>query len=63
MSFASNFESFLKKVLDSNWYGKCPNSLYYSDRIISLPLHMYLTEEELKYIVDSVVEINDFLNN
>lgn len=47
----------------SNWYGKCPNSLYYSDRIISLPLHMYLTEEELKYIVDSVVEINDFLNN
>ncbi|KPI56314.1 aminotransferase DegT [Clostridioides difficile] len=38
-------------------YGKCPNANKVSKRIISLPLHMYLTKEDIKYIVE---EINKF---
>lgn len=30
--------------------GTCPKSLYYSEHVISLPLHLYITEKEVEYI-------------
>ncbi|NMS89684.1 DegT/DnrJ/EryC1/StrS family aminotransferase [Clostridioides difficile] len=38
-------------------YGKCPNAHKMSKRIISLPLHMQLNKEEIRYIAQ---EINKF---
>ncbi len=38
-------------------YGKCPNAHRVSQRIITLPLHLYLTEEDIKNIAEI---INDF---
>ena len=34
--------------------GKCPNSHLASESVISLPLHMFLTEEDIEYIVKEV---------
>ncbi|MBO5192983.1 MAG: DegT/DnrJ/EryC1/StrS family aminotransferase [Bacteroides sp.] len=38
-------------------YGKCPNAHKVSQRIITLPLHLYLTEEDVRHIASIV---NDF---
>lgn len=37
-------------------YGKgtCPNSLYTSEHTLSLPMHMQLTKEDVKYVADMV---------
>lgn len=40
-------------------YGKCPNAHRMSDRIITLPLHLQLTMDDIKYIADTV---NTFTN-
>jgi len=37
--------------------GTCPKSDYYSDHNISLPMHMHLTPEDVKYICDSLKKI------
>lgn len=37
--------------------GTCPNSLAASERIISLPLHIRLTYQDIQYICDSLIEI------
>lgn len=37
-------------------YGTCPNSYNLSESIISLPLHMKLTEEDIKYVTEKVIE-------
>lgn len=37
-------------------YGTCPNSYNISEKIISLPLHLYLTDSDIKYISDKVIE-------
>lgn len=42
--------------------GKCPNSYSISETLISLPLHMFLTMEDVDYIIESVIEINNKLN-
>ena len=34
--------------------GTCPKASYYSDHVLSLPVHMNLTFEDVKYIADSV---------
>lgn len=36
--------------------GTCPKAAYYSDHILSLPLHLNLTEEEVKEVIDAVIE-------
>lgn len=38
--------------------GTCPKAAYYSDHIISLPMHMRLSYEDVRYIVGKV---NDFM--
>lgn len=37
-------------------YGTCPNSYNLSESIISLPLHIKLTEEDVKYVAEKVIE-------
>ena len=34
----------------------CPNSYNISEQLISLPLHMYLTNDDVKYIIQKVIE-------
>jgi dTDP-4-amino-4,6-dideoxygalactose transaminase len=36
--------------------GTCPNSHVISEEVISLPLHMFLTNQEVEYIADKVKE-------
>lgn len=36
--------------------GTCPKAKYYSDHILSLPLHLNLTEEDAKTVADAVIE-------
>lgn len=38
--------------------GTCPKAEYYSEHILSLPLHLRLTEEDVKTVIDAVVEFN-----
>lgn len=38
----------------SDQYDNCPNANYYSDRVISLPLHLNLDEKKIEYICDSL---------
>lgn len=35
----------------------CPNSIMLSRRILSLPIHPYLTEKEVKYVARTLGEI------
>jgi dTDP-4-amino-4,6-dideoxygalactose transaminase len=46
----------------NNDKGKCPNSYTKSENLISLPLHMGLTDDDVKYVIDSVLDINKILN-
>jgi dTDP-4-amino-4,6-dideoxygalactose transaminase len=43
--------------------GSCPNSFNISEKLISLPLHIELTDEDVNYIIDNVVRINNIINN
>ncbi len=36
--------------------GSCPNSASFSKEIISLPLHLYLTNEDVEYVIDKIKE-------
>ncbi len=36
--------------------GKCPNAHRVSQRILTLPLHLWLTKEDVKHIADKVIE-------
>ena len=37
-----------------NQYGKCPKAEWYSNHVLTLPLHILLHEEEITYITDTV---------
>ena len=37
-------------------HGKCPNAHRVSQRILTLPLHLWLTKEDVKHIADKVIE-------
>jgi dTDP-4-amino-4,6-dideoxygalactose transaminase len=43
-------------------YGTCPNSLNLSEKIITLPLHTKLTEDDVDYVIKNVIEINKLIN-
>jgi dTDP-4-amino-4,6-dideoxygalactose transaminase len=45
-----------------NLFGNCPNSLILSEKLISLPLHMNLTNEDVNYIIEKVIKINKKIN-
>lgn len=54
-------DNTLYKMYKSN-YGSCPNSHNLSEHVISLPLHMSLTNDDIKYIIDMVKLSNKNLN-
>lgn len=41
-------------------YGRCPNAEYYSNHVLSLPLHILLKEDEIEYIITC---INEYLGD
>jgi dTDP-4-amino-4,6-dideoxygalactose transaminase len=43
-------------------FGTCPNSLTISEKLITLPLHMNLNDDDVKYIIEKVIEVNKNLN-
>jgi dTDP-4-amino-4,6-dideoxygalactose transaminase len=43
-------------------YGSCPKSHKLSEQVISLPLHMFLTNDDIKYIIEMVILSNKNLN-
>ncbi len=36
--------------------GTCPNATYYSDHVLSLPMHLRLTYQDVQYVIAKVVE-------
>jgi dTDP-4-amino-4,6-dideoxygalactose transaminase len=46
----------------NNQYGKCPNSLFISEQIISLPLHLNLSKDDIEYVSKSLIDINNKIN-
>ena len=42
-------------------YGVCPNSLKLSEKLISLPLHLNLTDEDVDYVIKQVIIINNII--
>jgi len=43
-------------------YGRCPNSHKISEKIISLPLHMSLSDDDVNYVIKKVIEIHKKIN-
>lgn len=43
-------------------FGSCPNSHLISETLISLPLHLYLTMDDVEYVIEKVIEINNKIN-
>ena len=39
-------------------FGTCPNSLSISEKLITLPLHMNLTDEDIDYVIEQVIKVN-----
>jgi dTDP-4-amino-4,6-dideoxygalactose transaminase len=54
-------DNTLYKMYKSN-YGSCPNSHNLSEHVISLPIHMSLTNDDIIYIIDMVKLSNKNLN-
>lgn len=42
-------------------FGQCPSSHFVSEKLISLPLHMSLTDEDVDYVIEQVIRINEIL--
>lgn len=48
--------------LYSDQKGNCPNSYKLSENVISLPLHIRLTEDDVQYVIEKVIEANKIYN-
>ncbi len=42
-------------------FGQSPKSHHISEKLISLPLHMYLTDTDVEYVIEQVVRVNNIL--
>jgi dTDP-4-amino-4,6-dideoxygalactose transaminase len=51
-----------KYKMYSHGFGSCPNSYNASNKLISLPLHMNLSNEDIKYVIDVVIKCNNIYN-
>lgn len=40
----------------------CPNSYNISQNLISLPLHVNLTDDDVEYVIKNVIEVNNIIN-
>jgi dTDP-4-amino-4,6-dideoxygalactose transaminase len=43
-------------------FGTCPNAYKASNELISLPLHLFLTDDEIKYIIDTINKATQIWN-
>jgi dTDP-4-amino-4,6-dideoxygalactose transaminase len=43
-------------------FGKCPVSQNITEELISLPLHMYLSDDDINYVIEKVIEANKKYN-
>ena len=43
--------------------GKCPRAAYASEHILSLPMHLDLTYEDIRFIAETVISYADILHN
>lgn len=43
--------------------GTCPRAAYVSDHVISLPMHLRLTRDDVKYVCDQVIEIQSAMRH
>ena len=43
-------------------FGKCPNSHSISEEIISLPLHLNLSDEDVNRVIEKIISANKFFN-
>lgn len=41
----------------------CPNSKNISEKLISLPLHLNLTDDDVNYVIEQVIKINNIIKN
>jgi dTDP-4-amino-4,6-dideoxygalactose transaminase len=48
--------------LYSDQKGNCPNSYRLSENVISLPLHIRLSEDDVQYVIEKVIEANKIYN-
>jgi dTDP-4-amino-4,6-dideoxygalactose transaminase len=44
-----------------NGHGNCPTSHIMSEKLISLPLHMNLTDEDIDYVIEQVIKVNNII--
>lgn len=51
-----------KYQMYQNYFGTCPFSHQISEKIISLPLHIKLSDKDVKYVIEKVISINKKLN-
>jgi dTDP-4-amino-4,6-dideoxygalactose transaminase len=42
-------------------FGQCPKSHLISEKLISLPLHMNLTNEDVDYVIEQVIHVNKII--
>lgn len=45
-----------------NSFGTTPNSLILSEKLISLPLHLNLTNDDVNYVIEKVINTNKLIN-
>ena len=45
-----------------NQFGNCPNSHLLSEMVISLPLHLHMSDEDVDYVINKVIEVNNLLS-
>ena len=43
-------------------FGTCPKAYKASNELLSLPLHMFLTNEDIKYVIDKVKQAVNIIN-
>jgi dTDP-4-amino-4,6-dideoxygalactose transaminase len=44
-------------------YGTCPNSHIISEKLISLPLHLSMSNDDVEYVIEHVIKINNIITS
>jgi dTDP-4-amino-4,6-dideoxygalactose transaminase len=44
-------------------YGTCPNSQIISEKLISLPLHLSMSNDDVEYVIEHVIKINNIITS
>jgi dTDP-4-amino-4,6-dideoxygalactose transaminase len=57
-----HYRNNLNYKMYKNHFESCPFAQYISEKIISLPLHLNLSDEDVAYVIENVVQINQEIN-